>query len=138
MLHGHGADGDVKCCFTLARTVTMAGRGGRGGGGEAMGEMDWLVVRHGRRPSTTEERGDGNGGAARLWRARAREKESERVNEHVIARVTECLPLWYSRMGQHQHTATTRHAWPALVGHNVAHDARFRPSNGPSWSLINS
>ena len=38
-----------------------------------MGKMDWLVVQRGRRASTAEARGDGDGDAAGLWRARARE-----------------------------------------------------------------
>ena len=38
----------VQCGLTLAQVVKLAGRGDIGGGGEAMGEVDWVVVLHAR------------------------------------------------------------------------------------------
>jgi len=77
-LHGHGGDGDVKCRYTLARIVTTMGQGGRGGGGEAMGEVDWVVVLRGWRASMVEVRRQRGGAPLRFsecerGRARARE-----------------------------------------------------------------
>ena len=47
-LHGHGGDGDVKCGFTSAQMVALAGQGGRVAHDGAVGEVDWVVVLHGR------------------------------------------------------------------------------------------
>ena len=38
----------AQCGLTLAQVAKLAGRGDRGGGGEAMGEVDWVVVLHAR------------------------------------------------------------------------------------------
>jgi len=43
-LRGHGGDGNVKCRITWARTVAMAGQGGRAAHGEAMHMLDWMEV----------------------------------------------------------------------------------------------
>ena len=59
MLCGHGGDGDVKCRFTLARTVVVVGQGGRGDGGGVVGEVDWAVALRAWRAGTKELGGDG-------------------------------------------------------------------------------
>ena len=38
----------VQCGLTLAQVAKLAGRGDRGGGGEAVGKVDWAVVLHAR------------------------------------------------------------------------------------------
>ena len=38
----------MKCGFTSARMVALVGRGGRAAHDGAMGEVDWVVVLHGR------------------------------------------------------------------------------------------
>ena len=58
----------------------MVGQGGRQGGGEAMGEMDWWVVRHGWHASMVEVRGNGDGTPFGI-RERRRARESEEANE---------------------------------------------------------
>ena len=66
MLYGHGSDGNVQCLFTLARTVTMMGQGGRAAHSEAMHVMDWMEVRRWWRASVVEVCGsDGENGSAR-------------------------------------------------------------------------
>ena len=47
-LRGHGGDGDMKCGFTLARMVALAGQEGGTTHGGAMGEVDLVVVLRGR------------------------------------------------------------------------------------------
>ena len=47
MLRGRGGDGDVKCRFTLARTVVVASLGGRGDDGRAVSMMDQIEVQQG-------------------------------------------------------------------------------------------
>ena len=81
--YGHGNNSDMQCGLTWARTVTMVGRRGRRDGGEAVGDMDWLVVWRGRCASTAEAHNDGDGSMAQLWHARVRETRggaSERMS----------------------------------------------------------
>ena len=54
----------MKCRITWARTVAMAGRGGRAAHGEAMHVMDRMQMQQWWRTSTAGARGNGDGGAA--------------------------------------------------------------------------
>jgi len=42
----------VKCCFSSAQMVALAGREGGQAPGGAVDEVDWVVVLHGQRAST--------------------------------------------------------------------------------------
>ena len=66
----HGGDGDLECGLTLAQVTKLTDRGGRGGGGEAMGKLDWEAVLHARWRRVEMA-------TAVLLRARAGEKASE-------------------------------------------------------------
>ena len=57
---GHGGDSNGLRALTLAREATMAGLGGRGDGGGAMGEMGCWVVSCGQHASMAEAHGDGD------------------------------------------------------------------------------
>ena len=52
----------AQCGLTLAQVVKLAGRGDRGGGGEAVGEVDWVVMLCEWLASTVVACGDGDGG----------------------------------------------------------------------------
>ena len=83
MLCGHGDDEDTKCGFTSARMVALAGRGGRGDGGGAVGVMDLTAVLWLWRASVAEVCG-GNGEHGFARRASERERaEQESENERA-------------------------------------------------------